>query len=116
MLSLRCSRGKRKRREISAGGGKTSTLLPAHPVRSEVSKCAPAGLLAHRSIAIPLAFPRKYPQWPNKNEKSLTAYSCGGSCGFKPHSLFIALSREPMHDKMLCFMTGKCQQLVVDVT
>jgi hypothetical protein len=66
------------------------------PIRS--LKVCPAGLLARRSIAIPLAFPRQYPQWPNKNEESLAAYSCGGSCGFKPHSLFIALSREPMHD------------------
>jgi hypothetical protein len=28
-----------------------------------------------------------------------------------PHSLFIALAREPMHDKMLCFVTPDCQHL-----
>jgi hypothetical protein len=57
MQLLRGSTEKRKRREISAGSGKTSTLLPAHPVRSEVKMC-PAGLLAHRSIAFWLTFPK----------------------------------------------------------
>jgi hypothetical protein len=28
-----------------------------------------------------------------------------------PHSLFIALAREPMHDHMVRFVTEKCQQL-----
>jgi hypothetical protein len=75
--------------------------------------CA-AGLLAHRSIAtrqssrdVELPVTSLSP-WREKVTFSLAVYSCGGSCGlgvFKlsPHSLFIALAREPMHDKMLCF-------------
>jgi hypothetical protein len=68
----------------------------------------PAGLLAHRSIAN-RRLPEEAPQWREKVTFSLAVYSCGGSCGLEfrkipsPQSLFIALAREPMHDKMLCF-------------
>jgi hypothetical protein len=43
--------------------------------------------------------------------ESLAVYSCGGSCGFvladSPHSLFITLAREPMHEADVVFLDAR---------
>jgi hypothetical protein len=52
-----CMFGAMERRENFCARQKASTLPSEHPVRSEVSKMCPAGLLAHRSITFHPAFP-----------------------------------------------------------
>lgn len=45
-----------------------------------------AGLLARGSMLFATAFPGREAQW--HLERRLAAYSCGGSRGIAPHSLF----------------------------
>ena len=86
--SLLVFAGKRKRREILPDGRKHRRCCRNTPSVQKFKVC-PAGLLAHRSIAICPAFPGTYPQWPDTFQKaevnSLAVYSCGGSCGFEDY-------------------------------
>src|SRR5687767_2254851 len=105
-----------------------STLLPEHPVRSETPKCARqvSWLTARSRVVRPS---REHSQWPGFFPERISGKKSHFACGLQlrgqlrirrslkissPHSLFIALAREPMHDQMLCAEMGICQPLVYE--
>src|SRR5262245_2566276 len=61
-------------------GRQRSTLLPAHPVRSEVQS-VPGRSPGSPRDAFRLAFPRTHALSDLEIDEPLAVYSCGGSCG-----------------------------------